>query len=311
LSLSLVIEWENASRIGVERARRMLAELHRQLSEPGLVREAELICAHAAPEIDESLVRELMTEDGRSWPATIHFVEGSPGYYEQKNRGAELAKHDIVLFLDSDVIPEPGWLSAILSTFHRPEAGIVGGATMVDHDDLYSAAMALGWIFPLPPEDEDLVQVPGFWANNVAFRRALRESMRFPSTDQYRGQAALLFDQLAAAGQTIFSNHAARVRHPPPDKRAFVVRALWSGYDVYAGAKRKGRLAGALRGPIRDGAFSLLRVKRGFRKVGLGPLGAIGAGGIVASFHLLRVMGFLTAAVAPRWLHSRLRRAAP
>jgi glycosyltransferase involved in cell wall biosynthesis len=44
-------------------------------------------------------------------------VSEGAGYHAQKHLGAQQATGDILLFLDSDVIPDSGWLAFLLSTF--------------------------------------------------------------------------------------------------------------------------------------------------------------------------------------------------
>jgi GT2 family glycosyltransferase len=50
------------------------------------------------------------------------------GFVAATNEGARAAEGDVLLFLNDDTIPQPGWLQALLRVFReRPEAGAVGG----------------------------------------------------------------------------------------------------------------------------------------------------------------------------------------
>jgi GT2 family glycosyltransferase len=50
------------------------------------------------------------------------------GFVGTCNRGAELAGSDILIFLNNDTLPQPGWLEPLLAIFQNyPEAGAVGG----------------------------------------------------------------------------------------------------------------------------------------------------------------------------------------
>lgn len=318
-SVSIVIEWENAGRIGSERAERMLRALHAQLAkrDRSLIGRAEIILAYHERCSDEEAVRAAVGAAAQTeeWSADIHPLPAPcAGYYELKNFGAARAEGDIVILLDSDVVPQPGWLENLVSPFRDPRTEIVGGATWIDHRNLYSAAMALGWIFPLAPDDAAIVPALGFAANNVAFRAELRPTMRFPETDQYRRQTLCVIERLRAEGRTLVQSRGAQVIHPPPDGLVrFLGRALWSGYDLSVHERRHGFLAfrSACRDVARTGAVALHSVATRFRKVELGPLQAMGALFIVAAYHGLRGLGLLGGVAAPRLVHRMLKRIAP
>jgi len=76
------------------------------------------------PETGEAL-REL--ERRYSW---LHSVRNTrnQGFIASCNRGAEEARGDVVVFLNDDTIPLPGWHHALLRTFRaHPDAGAIGG----------------------------------------------------------------------------------------------------------------------------------------------------------------------------------------
>src|SRR4029077_19368753 len=53
-------------------------------------------------------------------------------YCSLKNAGAAASSGEIIIFLDSDVIPEPNWLAALLETFSNPHVSVVVGSTHGD-----------------------------------------------------------------------------------------------------------------------------------------------------------------------------------
>gem|GEM_PF-855609 len=318
-SVSVVIEWENAGRIGSERAERMLRALHAQLAgrDMSLIGPAEIILVYHEQCSVEEAVRAAVAAAGQNqgWRADVHPAPAPcAGYYELKNFGAARAEGDIIILLDSDVVPQSGWLENLISPFRDPRTEVVGGATWVDHRDLYSAAMALGWIFPLAPEDAAVVPALGFAANNVAFRAELRPTMHFPKTKQYRRQSLSVIERLRAESRTLLRSRGAQVTHPPPEGLVcFLGRALWSGYDLSVDERRHGFLGfwSACRDLTRTGAVAIHSVATRFRKVKLGPLQAAGALFVVAAYHGLRGLGLLAGIAAPRLLHRILKRIAP
>jgi hypothetical protein len=317
VSVSIVIEWENASRIGAARAARCLDRLHRQLLDApaGLIGRAEVIFVYAGGDPVEEVIRAEVERGGRQWPAEIHFLESpTDEYYQQKNFGGRRAAGEVILFLDSDVIPRHGWLESLLSTLVLHGSDVACGATSVDVEGLYSKAMALGWIFRLPPQNAGIARVRRFHANNVAMRAEVFARTPFPVSLQYRAQIDSLFDDLSATGCTILLNEAAVVDHPPPiGYRGFILRALWHGYDARSSLRQ--RLSAGptfLRGLVGIGGNtvrSLARVFRDHRRVGLRLPGAVAAASIILCFFAIRLAGFMMACIAPASMRRRLQQA--
>jgi hypothetical protein len=314
--LSIVVEWENAGRIGCDRAKAMLTQLHVQLLAlpAGVIGKAEILLVFDHGRIDEALLR-VAVEGHQRWPAALRYLGSAcGGYYEQKNYGAERASGDIIVFVDSDVVPEPGWLEALLEPFASCHADIVAGATSVEARGLYSTAMALGWIFPLPPEDRKIRPARLFYANNVAFRRELIAAMRFPHARQYRVQVGVVQRRLAASAHRFVGSPAAVVLHPPPQGlAAFVTRALWCGYDAATELPRGG-ISLVWRAPrifASQALAALGRVLRERRRAGLGPAGTAAACGIIGAYQAVRLVGFLGALLASRATWRCLSRVAP
>jgi len=116
---TIVIEWENIQLAEADRCSTMLAELMRQIDAypadaAGNPAQFEVLLVFDEQKMTEADVREFCRQciPNAARQATLRYV-ASPGlgYYEQKNLGAREAQGSIVVFLDSDVIPESGWLS--------------------------------------------------------------------------------------------------------------------------------------------------------------------------------------------------------
>jgi glycosyltransferase involved in cell wall biosynthesis len=310
--VSVVIEWENAKLSDLARAERMLAELGRQMAEAARRRNlsAELLVLYDSDAVDPSVPRTAIEArlDAAAWPGSIQLVP-APGqrYYEQKNKGASLASGEIVVFLDSDVVPDAGWLEGLLAALDDPAVGIVGGETYHATDTLHDKLFAAFWTFPTRRPSRGLYRYKHFYANNLAVRRALILAHPFPDAPAYRGQCAALAKSLMRKDIAIFRQGASTVSHPPPEGvRTFFVRALCQGHDsIYwksqrpLGAFLNASPLGSLLRFVRQIWEVLVRVATRARTVGLGPLGILAAIGLGFAYYVCKLAGELVAFFAP------------
>jgi hypothetical protein len=184
----------------------------------------------------------------RDYPwLTVVRAEPGTAYVALKTRGASLSKSDVIIFCDSDVRYEPGWLDALLSAFReRPEAQIVGGETTTPIRGPYSLAFALTFNFPRFSGERALAPCPMYWANNVAIRRTLIEHAPIPDPAAlYRGQNLVHGAQLARRGLTIWRQPTARAVHivvPPAEvARRYMILGRDSATLARLGRDRSGR----------------------------------------------------------------------
>jgi hypothetical protein len=318
-SVSVVIEWENARLSELGRTREMLKALATQLGEIGdrMNEPPELIVLHDGEAVDASLVRGFV-EEAFGTPPSISLrtetTEGD-GYYAQKNRGAELASRELLLFLDSDVVPEPGWLSTLLGNFADPKVGVACGNTYMDAEDFASRAFALFWFFPLrsaATPDATPVESEYFFANNVVFRRELFLKYRFPQLPMMRGQCVQLAKRLREDGHRIMIDRRAQVSHPPPNGVShFVRRALVEGHDAVVQDRLRGggRFGYGLGTPWRFAssvARAAKRIGTHRKQVGLGAAGAAGAMGLAVGYYALCAVGEVMGRVSPETVRRRL-----
>ena len=84
------------------------------------------------------------------------------------------------VFTNLDQKPQPGWLENILKPFQDPEIVVVGGFTVLGHNDLLSRTMALSWIFDLPDERDATVKRHKVHVNNCAVRTEFFKAHPFP-----------------------------------------------------------------------------------------------------------------------------------
>jgi hypothetical protein len=225
--VSVIVEWENIELAGASQAARMMAQLREEVAaQPDAVEVLLCVAGDAA---------ELSGGDHIDLPAGWRIVPvGEAHYYELKNRGARLAQGEVVVFLDSDAVPETGWLAALLAPFSDPAVQVVAGHTCIEPASFVAKAFALWWFFPLRDERSGPgTPVRSFFANNLAFRRALLLEHPFVSPEgTARGACILLATRLADAGVRMVSAPDAIATHPPPNGwRHMVMRAVVQGRD--------------------------------------------------------------------------------
>jgi len=278
--LSIVLEWANTRLHGVPRAHVVLEALARQWQEiaegdlpatlapvargllRGLDRRADLVIVSGerpGAALDEGLQRRL----SEHFDVRVELAEGLE-YYPLKNFGAGLTRGDLLLFVDSDVLPEEGWLAHLLGSFADPGVGVVCGQTYVAPTDVFARAFALGWTYELRDDSGRLVHPRKFYANNIVFRRDVFERTGFrPLGRRSRGAVSLLRADLDALGIPVWENRMARVDHPPPTSfRHMVVRALAHGRDHYM----KDSEVRTLQGLERSVGIAWRRLRRGFSR---------------------------------------------
>lgn len=245
---SIVLEWETVQDGGIARAERGLREVNRQIAElrEELSGPAEVIISYEENIISEEGLRSILDRaaDPLGWACPVQLlpVPESTHYYEKKNLGARASKNGILVFLDTDLIPEPDWLRNLLRPFDDWSVSVLLGSTHLDHATTYEMAMALIWIFYPGTQGRGIQPLRMFPSNNLAFRRELFLKFPFPSRPTYRGQCGDLGQTLLRAGIPLKEHTDARASHPPPPwGMGFLHRALWAGRDeeFYTAIKRK------------------------------------------------------------------------
>lgn len=84
---------------------------------------------------DDSLAK-LRAIDG----IRVHARDANGGFIAACNDGASRALGDVLVFLNNDTVPQPGWLDALLETFDaHPDAGLVGAKLLYPDGRLQEA----------------------------------------------------------------------------------------------------------------------------------------------------------------------------
>jgi hypothetical protein len=244
--ISIIIEWENVKLSEMDRCREMLRAMAKQIPEyfdkqpnfsvPDPVSAAEILILYDAGAFDGGFIEDIVASE---IPKTTRHCEwriiaaGSEGYYGLKNIGSRQAQGDVLVFIDSDLIPEEKWLENMLSPMQDPSVKVVAGHAYVTPDDMMSRTFALTWFFPLRAPEAKISPANGFFANSVAFRRDVFLAHPYeviPGAS--RGACRLLAKKLAAQGVQMLSNTGAQASHPPPNGlKHFLMRAVVQGRD--------------------------------------------------------------------------------
>lgn len=300
-TFSISVEWENARFAELQRTRLMLRSLRAQIASlPAPPAPPAINFLYDKRSIDGAMVERVLGEEftyGALAATTQIIPTDGLHYYEQKKLGAASASADIKIFLDCDVVPEPGWLAAMLESFENPDVGAVAGETYIEQTGFYSKAFSLFWFFPLRDASESLEPTARFHANNVAFRSEVFAKHPFPSMDAYRAQCVMLGRTLHANHIGLYVQKRARVSHPCPlGVWYYMARALhngrdWvliSGLDGQRGSRTLKLIYWTLRSNLKR-TFGRIRKHR--HDVGLGPLGNVAACGLATSYFLLQAIG--------------------
>ncbi|MFJ3309350.1 mycofactocin biosynthesis glycosyltransferase MftF [Streptomyces sp. NPDC086549] len=174
------------------------------------------------------LAGAVVVDDGSAVPlpgATVRHP-ASRGPAAARNSGWQRAGTELVAFLDADVVPEPGWLDALLPHFADPRVAAVAprvrsrpGGTALERYEQERSPLDLGPLPAVVRPGSRVGYVPT--AALVVRLSALRalggfdESMRF-------GEDVDLVWRLADRGQLVRYEPASEVRHAP--------RSRWSAW---------------------------------------------------------------------------------
>lgn len=235
---TIIMEMENATLLPHDEFVEILATLERELALPvqaktGSARAQVIFAQDGGPrdgEVLSSMLRQ--AAPGLSMLADIEVMSVPGGrYYELRNAAVPHARGEIILFLDSDAIPQPGWLAKMLAPFADGTVTIVNGFTALDHDDFLSRAYALFWVFPLARGDERFAAKRSLNVNNCAFRRAWIAAHPFPENDGFKVSCSILWDQVRRDGVDVRRVDALALHKPPRGLRFLVWRAIVTGRD--------------------------------------------------------------------------------
>jgi hypothetical protein len=212
-TVSIIVEMENATLKGLEELTEFIAVLKNEVTLAHNTARFEILCAYpgrdtisALPSVQATL-SNMQVELGEL--ADFQLVE-LPGlrYYELKNEAAKKASGDIIVFLDSDIVVQPGWLQVLLEPFKDRDVQVSAGVTGFLPEDFMSRTFALIWFFPLPNDRPEKLAKRALHANNVAFRRNWFLKNPYPSNDGFKVSCVVHERMLRSDGVKIARPHA-------------------------------------------------------------------------------------------------------
>lgn len=238
--LSIILEWENAVLSELKRTENLLNQIFTQGNRRE--EEIELIILHNSQIVTSDFIsnflNKILLEVGEFNSSRFYIkIEDvrDAHYYELKNRGVQIAAGDVLIIIDSDVIPESNWMESLINSHSKYPDAVIGGFTSIDHSDLIGKSFALGWFFPIQKNQKGLIKTNHISANNYIAKRELLLANGYQEMAEgmTRGACEILWKNLEKKGINIYRNLEARATHPYPNGIIhFLNRGLAEGRDA-------------------------------------------------------------------------------
>lgn len=239
--------------------------------------DAEILTVHApgdGPSVE--MVR-------RKFPGIRVLEAGERNLSLQRNLGAREAAGEILVYVDDDAWPAPGWLEALVSAFGDPAVGGASGPVLSPDGGVQFGPMAVtprGRQFPLSSAGSvPKGSFPLLAGGNLALRQAdLFRAGGFDENYRYHLDDADLCLRLSMLGRRLVYKEEARLFHDPapgPHRRGpwerdwFTLSANSAYFSI-----RHGGILGILAPPV-------LLVPKAFRLVSWAVTGRLGPGAMV------------------------------
>ncbi len=211
--------------------RRCLAQLRAQT-----LRSFEVIIADDGSTDGTAAEIEEIARAHPSFALRVLRSETNAGANAARNRGVQAARGTLIALLDSDCLPEPGWLEALAEPFSDPRVAAAVGTTFnVAPKNIYELAYKGTSLLPERRRASRLT------AGNLIVRREVL--LRFPLDEdvKYGCNEEGLFLRLRSAGLEAVYVPGAIVRHDHPyDRASYFARArilgratAWLVYKFY------------------------------------------------------------------------------
>lgn len=235
--ITLIIEWENAIDVLDAWTERAIQGLARELAAAGprLAARPRILYLYDRRKVPAGTIEGAVARVAPQLPALADLeiipTEGLT-YYKLKNFGVACTRTELAVMIDSDAVPQPGWLDGLLAPFDDPRVMAVGGFTRLGHEDFLSRAMALSWIFNLADEGARTERRNSVHVNNFAVRTAFFRDHPFPDLQAFKKQCVFWLRAIRSEGHLYVRSAAALAVHAPhPGIKFLIWRAWTAGFD--------------------------------------------------------------------------------
>ena len=318
-SFSIVTEWENFIHSELWRPRNMLHNVFQQIKEisNNIGSKPEFLVVYNPDEVQKNQVEKIVNEEIKNYSDLVDLkIISAVGcnYFELKNFGSKYCTKDIIIFADTDIVPEDGWLVSILETMKNPNIHVVSGNTYLPLTSLVEKAIALVWYFP-PETDRTSTfgEIDWFTTNNVAFTRKIFQKYNFPDLEGLRGANVAVAKKLIFDGIKIYHQPNARASHPASNGFVhFIHRGLQLGYDKGCAIIRERKLDTSTldregRSAEKTSMSKIIsKIRHRYKFLNLNPLEVLPVFTIATTYYTLGVVGLLITLIWPGFLKERL-----
>ena len=317
-SFSIVIEWENILLTERSLNVEMLRQLSKQIIEisPNLSSKPEVIIVYNSENFEHCQLEQFVNEKLEPCDSMIDLKiipTTKSDIYELKNYGVQQSHQDIIILLDSDVVPEEGWLVAMLEPFQNPGISVLTGLDSYPKS-LYEKAFAVAsGVMSVSKYGDQIYEREHFACHNVVFRREILEANPFPPLPQFRRSCVVLGDKLRLQGYKILCQPKSRTYHPAPNGlQHFVAKALSEGHDIAIDRRRTRKVNEAsMPNDNQQNRLSLheifSHIRQKYRSIDLSRKETVCTLGIVFTYFLFMYIGFKVSSVKPELILRHLK----
>ena len=258
--------------------RRCLGELQRHLALAGAPA-TEVLTVHAP---HDQLAIEMVQ---REFPAVVVHTATERHISKQRNLGARMARGELLVYLDDDAWPRPGWLGELTAAFLDPAVQVASGPVFRGDGSVQCRRLAASRIGRLIALADDAAlpagMAPSFSGCNLALRRAtlfacggFDENLPYQPDDM--DLCARLFAWSGRQPRAFAFRPAAAVVHessPGPYRRTLQDRAWYvvARDNIYFACRH----AGPARGLLGGLCLQLPKLARFGRWLATGKLGPL------------------------------------